>query len=319
VVKIEFGIREKVILIPGLIALGIFLFSLVFFINELGIVGNSFIIAMFIAVIPYFIYKYSRYAWMKSVERQFPNFIRDLADSKRSGMTLESAIEMAARTNYGKLTPEIKTMSNKLSWGVPFMRVLEIFERQVKSSAAITEVLGIIKEAYKSGGNVVATLDSAAKNMNMLKEAEEERRGVTSQHVMITYAIFFIFLVIVIMIIYILVPMMATSGIGQAEPTTEGMDFGGFKTPCPAETNMIFPCGLFFMTCEMLGVNPGGMSCYYVSLFFYVLVIQGICSGLIAGQLGENSVVAGVRHSIIMTSIALFTIIFFSRMGLFPG
>jgi hypothetical protein len=73
------------------------------------------------------------------------------------------------------------------------------------------------------------------------------------------------------------------------------------------------------MTCEMLDVNPEGMSCYYVSLFFYVLIIQGICSGLIAGQLGENSVVAGVRHSIIMASAALFTIIFFSRMGMFPG
>lgn len=287
-----------------------------------GVVGNSIIIAMFIAVVPYFAYRYSKYAWLKSVERQFPNFIRDLADSKRSGMTLESAIDMASRTNYGKLSGQIKTMSNKLSWGVPFLRVLEIFEQDVKDSPSITEVLNIIKESYRAGGNVVATLDSAAKNMNMLREAEEQRKSVTNQHVMITYGIFFLFLGIVIMIIFILVPMMSPSSIGG--PETEmggigggGMGFASFSNPC-TELAIPFPCGLFALTCSMLDISPESMACYYVALFFYVLLIQGASSGLIAGQLGENSVVAGTKHSLIMVSISVFIFIFLAKMGMFP-
>ncbi len=286
-----------------------------------GVVGNSVIIAMFIAVVPYFAYRYSKYAWLKSVERQFPNFIRDLADSKRSGMTLESAIDMAARTNYGKLTGQIKTMSNKLSWGVPFLRVLEIFEQGVKDSPSIIEVLNIIKESYKSGGNVVATLDSAAKNMNMLREAEEQRKSVTNQHVMITYGIFFLFLGIVIMIIYILVPMMSPTSMGG--PETEmgdmgGMGFTSFSNPC-TQLAIPFPCGLFSLTCSMLDISPESMACYYVALFFYVLLIQGLSSGLIAGQLGENSVVAGTKHSLIMISVSIFIFIFLAKMGMFPS
>ena len=180
-IELEFGIREKTIIIPVAISAAVVALSIIF-VGDVAVIGNSVIIAMFIAIVPFFLYRYSKYAWLKSLERQFPNFIRDLADSKRSGITLEMAITMAAKTNYGKLSNEIKTMSNKLSWGVSFLRVLEIFEKKVKDSASILEVLHIIKESYKSGGNVVATLDSAARNMNMLREADEERKSVTSEH-----------------------------------------------------------------------------------------------------------------------------------------
>jgi len=315
-VKMELGIKEKTILIPVAIGVLVIVMALLL-IGDAAVIGNSVIIAMFISTIPYFAFRYSKYAWLKSLERQFPNFIRDLADSKRSGMTLEMSVEMASKTNYGKLSSEIKVMSNKLSWGVPFLRVIEIFEKRVKDSPSILEVLNIIRESYKSGGNVVATLDSAARNMNMLREAEEERRSITSQHVMITYGIFFLFLGIVVMIIFILVPMMS-SAVGGGDESADDMGFGGsFTNPCSAAF-IPFPCGLFKVTCMMFGVDPEGMGCYYISLFFYVLLIQGIASGLIAGQLGENSVVAGTKHSIIMASAALFIFIFLAKTGMFP-
>ena len=310
----EIGTRKKVLIFP--ISIGaVIVAASIFFLGDPAVIGNTVIISLFIAVVPYFIYMYSKYAWLKSVERQFPNFIRDLADSKRSGMTLESSIKMAAKTNYGKLTSEIQTMSNKLSWGVPFLRVLDIFGNKVKTSSSITEVINILKEVYTSGGNVVATLDSAAINMNMLREAEEERRNVTSQHVMVTYGIFLLFLGIVIVIIHIFVPMMTTVSVGGEYESMES--FGStFSNPC-SDFNLPFPCGLFSITCSMLDVDPDSVSCYYVSLFFYVLIIQGICSGLIAGQLGENSAVAGAKHSMIMVSIALFVFILLSKMGVF--
>jgi flagellar protein FlaJ len=310
----ELGVREKVVVLP--IVVGALIVAASTIMGDPAVIGNTLIIAAFIAVIPYFFYRYSKYAWLKSIERQFPNFIRDIADSKRSGMTLESSIKMASKTNYGKLTSEIQTMSNKLSWGVPFLRVLDIFEKKVSSSTSIMEVLNILKEVYKSGGNVVATLDSAAANMNMLREAEEERRSVTSQHVMVTYGIFFLFLGIVIVIIYIFVPMMKTVSMG-GELEMSGGFATTFSNPC-SEFDVPFPCALFALTCSMLDVDPYSVSCYYVSLFFFVLVIQGIFSGLIAGQLGENSAVAGAKHSMIMVSVAVFIFIMLSKLGVFP-
>jgi flagellar protein FlaJ len=45
-------------------------------------------------------------------------------------------------------------------------------------------------------------------------------------------------------------------------------------------------------------------------LFFHADVIQGICSGLIAGVMGEGSVLSGLKHSTIMLTIGylLFTL-----------
>jgi flagellar protein FlaJ len=200
---------------------------------------------------------------------------------------------------------------------VPFLRVLEIFEKKVVESPAIIEVLNIIRESYRSGGNVVSTLDSAAKNMNMLKEAEEQRKSVTNQHVMITYGIFFLFFGIIVMIIYILVPMMTSTSMSGTEGQFGDVGFTSFTNPC-TQLDIPFPCSMFSMTCAMLEIEPEEITCYYVALFFYVLIIQGVCSGLIAGQLGDNSTVAGVRHSIIMVSSALFIFIFLSKMGMFP-
>jgi flagellar protein FlaJ len=151
--------------------------------------------------------------------------------------------------------------------------------------------------------------------MNMLREAEEERRNVTGQQVMVTYGIFFMFLAIVVVIIFIFVPMMTTVSVGGDE--SMGGYTGTFNNPCE-DFGIVFPCALFSMTCTVLTVDPYGVGCYYVSLFFYVLLIQGIFSGLIAGQLGENSAVAGMKHSMIMVSIVLFVFVFLSNTDMFP-
>lgn len=315
-------------------------------IGDASTIGNVFVISLFIIVIPYFVCEYTGFLWLKSVEKQFPNFIRDLADSKRSGMSLPEAVHICSKTNYGKLTSEIKSMSNRLTWGTPFLRVMEIFGKRVKNSKIILEALDIMSESYKSGGNITATLDSVAKDIRTLQDAEEERRGLVRQHVMIMYAIFFIFLAVSLSIIYVMVPMMSQQPKGEVE----ALAFT-FVNPCPdtcwimAEAecknnldrciwkqdtiskenkcfetqSLVFPCNLFVVTCSMFNVSSSGIACYYVALFFFILVIQGIFSGLIAGQLGENSVVAGSKHSIIMVSAAISIFMFLSKLGLLPS
>ncbi len=42
----------------------------------------------------------------------------------------------------------------------------------------------------------------------------------------------------------------------------------------------------------------------YNRLFFHGALIQGFCSGLIAGVMGEGSVLSGLKHSVIMVTIA---------------
>ncbi len=302
--------KHKVLSVSVIVAVVLVLLSALL-IGDAGTVGNIFVISLFIIIIPYFVLEYTSFLWIKSVERQFPNFIRDLADSNRSGMSLPEAIHICSKTNYGKLTDEVKSMSNRLTWGTHFIRVMEIFNKRVEKSKIITEALDIIKESYSSGGNITATLDSVAKDIKILQDAEDERKSLVRQHVMIMYAIFFIFLAVSLMIIYVMVPMMQQ----QPEGEPEALAFQ-FVDPCPPDGPM-FPCSVFAGLCAILDVSSG-ISCYYIALFFFILIIQGIFSGLIAGQLGENSIIAGSKHSIIMVSAAISIFMFLAKMGLLP-
>jgi flagellar protein FlaJ len=44
----------------------------------------------------------------------------------------------------------------------------------------------------------------------------------------------------------------------------------------------------------------------YKRIFFHAALIMGFCSGLMAGQMGEGKVLAGLKHSLIMLFAAFF-------------
>jgi len=275
-----------------------------------GILGNLLLIAIIIVVLPPFLYRYRTYRRVKSLEDQFPNFVRDLADSRRSGMSFPASIKLATKANYGKLSEEIQHMHNKLSWGIPFLRVLDLFQKRVKESKLIIESLTIIRESYQAGGDIAATLDAIARDLTMLKETESERVSLLRQNVMIMYGIFFMFIGIAIMIIFVMVPLV------QASPNIQSGGFGfAFTDPC--EGTELFPCNLFRATGIFLGV-PVGIANYYISIFFFVVLIQGIFIGLITGQIGENSITAGTKHSLIMGFSGIGIFLFLAQTGLFP-
>ncbi len=51
----------------------------------------------------------------------------------------------------------------------------------------------------------------------------------------------------------------------------------------------------------------------YILLMFHATLIQGFCSGLVGGTMGEGNVYSGFKHSIIMVAIAYVT---FRLLGL---
>lgn len=306
--------KNRIILTSAAVAIALLAAGLA--IGDVAVLGNIVVIAIFVSVIPIVLYRYSRYMRIKAIEAQFPNFVRDLADSKRSGMSFKEAVNITTKTNYGKLSPEIEKMKNRMSWGTPFLRAVEIFGEGMKESKPVSEALGIIMESFKSGGKVADTLESVASDMLMIKEAEAERSSMVKQHVMIIYGIFFMFLVISILIIFVFIPMLKQTPGGIA-PSSSLPSGASFKDPCE-NTRTSFPCNLFTGTCVTMGVSTG-ITCYYIALFFMVVVIQGIFMGLIAGQLGENSIIAGTKHSMIMVMIGVSVFMFVARAGLFPA
>ncbi|MBI4020223.1 MAG: type II secretion system F family protein [Candidatus Aenigmarchaeota archaeon] len=305
---LKIGEQVKVILIPLAIAAAIVAVGVA--IGDAAVLANLVIIATFVVIVPYFISKYTKLLWLKNVESQFPNFVRDLADSQRSGMSFAESIDIvAASASYGKLTPEVLKMKNRLSWGTHFIRVLEIFGEKVKGSRVITEALAIIKQSYESGGSTADTLDAVARDIITLREADAERQSLVKQNVAIMYGLFFMFMGISIMIIYIMVPIITS------QEQTAG-DLRGFQFTNPCDGVGIFPCDFFYFLSLLFGAE--GITAYYISLFFSIVLIQGIFTGLIAGQLGEDSVVAGGKHALIMVISAILTFLVLTKSNFLP-
>ncbi len=305
--KTKLAPEQKAIAVVGGFAAALIVIG--FLSGDAATLANLFIISVLMVVITVFVIKYTHRMWLKALESQFPNFVRDLADSIRSGMSMKEAITLASKANYGKLSEEVRSMAGRLSWGTTVPRVLDIFGKRTAGSRLIAEALTIIKEAHHSGGNVAAALDAVARDMMAFKELEAERESMARGHVAIMYGIFFMFLGISIMIIFIMVPML------KAQPQGAPMFGLSFTNPC--ENVRTFPCD-YFMALGAAFNMPPGITLYYTSLFFTAVLIQGIFTGLIAGQLGESSVVAGSKHALIMAISALGVFLFLTKAGLIP-
>jgi flagellar protein FlaJ len=307
----RWNVEKRTDLIPVVSAIIILLIGVLFFHNDVGIMGNFVILSALVGILPYILISYFEHQKIKAIEDTFPIFLQDLAESQKSGMTLQDALKNASKMDYGKLTPEIVKMSNQLSWGISLQEVLERFSERLKKSELIKKCVRIIIEAYNSGGNIAETMEAIANDVSLIKEAEKNRKSLMVQHVMMMYVIYFVFIGIVIGLSKTMIPMIE---LGKEAP----VGTLGFQDPCKACLSGKHPfciaCYVFSLISDVFSLG-GGAEGYYRALFFSMILIQGIFTGIVCGQIGENSAMAGVKHSLIMTSVGfgLFMILF--RLG----
>ncbi|MDI6798559.1 MAG: type II secretion system F family protein [Candidatus Aenigmarchaeota archaeon] len=312
--KISFNLK----IIIASIAFSIFLISVSMFSGDMRVLGISLILSLFAVSGSVFLIKYIKYKTLKEMEQRFPFFLRDIIEALRSGVPFHVAVVICSKYDYGKLSQEVKRMANQISWGVPFDSVIDKFAERMKHSRRLTIALKIIRETYLSGGDVVSTLESVADTINTLDDSEKERKSLLSQYVVLMYAINFLFVGIVVGINRFMIPIFQTAG--QAG----GMEAMGVQNPCSAVYDVLSSnfCSMLGFTSMIFNIGditePKNIGAYYTSLFFIMSIVESACCGLVAGQISEKSVIAGIKHSLIMivgTFGAFFTLIGLGIMG----
>jgi hypothetical protein len=119
------------------------------------------------------------------------------------------------------------------------------------------------------------------------------------------YGISVLFLGVVAGINKLMVPIFQTMNTAGGEML--------LSNPCSNSGSPV--CSLFTSTCSVFQILPDSISCYYTSLFFWMSIVQAICCGLVAGQISENSVMAGLKHSIILAAITFGAFNILVRFG----
>ena len=108
------------------------------------------IFAVISIMLPYGYFAYRRDMQRTRIEAKFPDFLRDLAEFWKGGLSMNTAVETLAKGEYGFLNDEVHKMSTQLSWGVSFGEVMNMFSERV-SSPVVTRAVRMVDEANKAG------------------------------------------------------------------------------------------------------------------------------------------------------------------------
>ena len=278
--------------------------------RDVGVLANLLILSTFLIFATFAFFEYEHYRQWKEMEDKLPNFLHDLTETMASGAPLPKAIKIVSKNAYGSLNSIVKYLSNQLSWNVPVHKALERVIEKTKRSKKLSTAFSILREACMSGGNTTAVLTSLSESLELLKQVEKERKSILNQYTVIIYAISFIFLGVVVMINRVLLPIFAN-------PQISGIGGMGIVDPCSVCSGLSCDvCNLLaFLAFNFLGMSQG-KPYYYVSIFFLLSVIQAAFAGLVAGQVAEGSVRAGIKHSIILLSIVIASYLLLFRIGL---
>ncbi len=318
--KLELSKQRKILLVT--IIISVFLLIIGFFSGKQGVLGNTIILSIFITIVPQLIFNYVNFRKLKEIELRFPHFLRDIVESTRAGMPLHKAIIFSSHTDYGALSPDIKKMAHQLSWNVNIIKVLEQAKERLKKSQTLSRVFRILIETYNSGGSIDSTLNSLSSTMMTIQDTEKERKSTLNQYVIAMYVISLVFLGIIVGINWLMVPIfqaMATPSAGVSPVGLGSVITNPCNTCVYGADVACTPCGIYTGICSIFGSESTSIGCYYLALFFSISIIQSMMGGLVAGQIGEGSVVAGIKHSLILVCMTIAAFFILVPLGFIGG
>ena len=184
----------------ALIIANIFLFPHIAQLSAIANLGA----AVLILGVP-LMYKYGEYHRVRRIEEMFPKYLDDVSENIAAGMTLPQALRSIADIDYDALNPYIKEIAAKVTWGVPFEKIMEEFAKKTGSKTMKRNVQTII-ETHRSGGSMDTVLRSVAQSLIELEKVKKERSASICAQMINGYVIYVVFLGVMIGLSTVLVP-----------------------------------------------------------------------------------------------------------------
>ncbi len=222
-------------------------------------------VALIISVVPPAIVHGKVSGRKASIERGIANFLRDLTEIRKTGLSPEKCIESLSARDYGAFSNELKKMSSDLSWGVPMRNVIMDFVKRTKSWMSQI-VMFLLLEAVDVGGGTISMIESLARFNNMTQEVEKEKKMACRPYMLIPY-----FAAVLLVATTLMTLIFTTQTVSMA-----GTSYG--SAPDINFLTLIFTVSVI-------------THCYLI--------------GLVAGKISEESLAAGFKHSALLVVIAI--------------
>jgi len=228
------------------------------------------VFAILSAIGPFGFYEYARFRRMNLMEERFPEFLRDLSESRKAGMTMARAVETSARGDYGLLSTEIKKMAVQISWGISFTEAFWRFGERIKTPL-VQRTTSLVVKAAEAGGKIAEVIEAAAKNVREIKILQAERKMEMQMYLLIIYVAFFVFLAVIVILTTTFLPEFGAAT--ESSSSVGSISFGNVDLE------------------------------EYKFIYVSTALVQAIGNGVVAGLLGEGKIAAGLRHGTIMVLV----------------
>lgn len=210
-----------------------------------------------------------------NIEKKFPDFLRDLAEFWKGGLSMTVAVETLAKGEYGHLNEEVNKMATQISWGVSFEEVLHMLRERVESQL-VDQAISMVSEANKAGGRISDILLAASFDAKEIKALQVEREINIGSYVAVIYTSFGVYLIIVLILVFTFVPAIADSSASQ---DTESGGIGNMKVK---------------------EIDP----IWVATIFFWSIVIQSTGGGMVAGFMKTGQMYGGLNNAALLLFVS---------------
>jgi len=222
-------------------------------------------ITLIVSVVPPAIVHQKIAGKQASMEKGISNFLRDLTETRKTGLSPEACISNLSNRDYGAFSKELKKMSSDIGWGIPMRNVIMSFVKKTKSWMSQI-VMFLLLEAVDVGGGTISMIESLARFNNMTQEVEKEKKMSVRPYMIMPY--FGAILLVATTLMTLLF-------------TTNTIAMGGEATASSADTGFL----------QLIFTVSVITHCYLI--------------GLVCGKISEESLAAGFKHSALLVLIAI--------------
>ena len=214
-----------------------------------------------------------------AIESSIPDFLDRLSSVNRAGMPIITAIDYVRDSDLGALDAELQRIWADVQWGADLETALVRFGARVRTRAT-SRVVTLLTEAMNASGNLSTVLRIAARQAAADRRLKRERKQSMLEYMVVVYISFLVFLFIITVFAAYLLPNLY-GGAGVADGAEAAAEVEGLAGMADIDLDA------------------------YTTLFYHATLIQGLLSGLIAGQLSTGDIRAGAKHAAFMLTVAI--------------
>jgi len=218
-----------------------------------------------------------------AIERTVPDFLDRLASTNEAGLPIVESIERVSKGDLGALDDELARTWADIQWGAHVERALGRFSDRVRTTT-VTRLVTLTTNAMSATSDLGPVLRIAADEAKANERLKRNRRNELVTYLVVIYISFLVFLGIIVALTVIFVPVIPTAeqfaASSDVVQQTGGSGIAG------------------------VGQITAATKAAYSLTFFHTVLVQAVCSGLVAGQMTASDVRDGAKHAFLMLAVA---------------